>query len=106
MKKNRAQLKLISSRDMQTPQGRRVPSLASLTTLDLFCGAGGITEGFREAGYQCLYGNDTMPEAVETFCANHPEAWGDAGDIEDVDPTKIRAELGLKKGALDVLVGG
>ena len=38
-----------------------------LTTIDLFCGAGGITEGFREAGYRCLYGNDSMPEAIETF---------------------------------------
>lgn len=106
MKKNRAQLKLISSRDMQTPSERRVSSLAPLTTLDLFCGAGGITEGFREAGYRCLYGNDTMPEAVETFCANHPDSWGDAGDIEEVDPAKVREKLGLNRGALDVLVGG
>jgi len=97
---------LSSSRNLRTPSGRNVPSVAPLTTLDLFCGAGGITEGFREAGYNCLYGNDTMPEAVETFCANHPDAWGDAGDVEDVAPAKVRRELGLKKGALDVLVGG
>lgn len=78
----------------------------SFSTLDLFCGAGGITEGFRQSGYVCLYGNDCMKEAVETFSHNHPEAWGDARDIEKVDPSQVRKRLGLSKGALDVLVGG
>lgn len=77
-----------------------------LSTIDLFCGAGGITEGFRQAGYRCLYGNDCMPEAMQTFSANHPKAWGDACDIENVSPVQVRARLGLKRGELDVLVGG
>ena len=29
-----------------------------LRTIDLFSGAGGITEGFRQAGYECLYANE------------------------------------------------
>ena len=77
-----------------------------LTTIDLFCGAGGITEGFREAGYRCLYGNDCMPEAIETFSLNHPEAWSDARGIEDVEPAQVRSRLGLKKGELDLLAAG
>jgi DNA (cytosine-5)-methyltransferase 1 len=83
----------------------RIPT-ATLSTVDLFCGAGGITEGFREAGYGCLYANDCMPEAVGTFLFNHPGTWAEARDIEDVDPAKVRARLKLEKGALDVLVGG
>lgn len=81
-------------------------TLPALRTIDLFCGAGGITEGFRQAGYECLYANDSMPEAIRTFEMNHPEAWAHCGDIEKVKPADIRAELGLKKGELDVLVGG
>lgn len=77
-----------------------------LYTIDLFCGAGGITEGFREAGYRCLYGNDLMPEAMETFRANHPEAIPDCRPIRDVDPAVIRHKLKVKKGDLDVLAGG
>jgi DNA (cytosine-5)-methyltransferase 1 len=103
MKRNRVKLQLVSSRSL-APKGDN--SWHPLTTIDLFCGAGGITEGFREAGYTCLYGNDCMPEAVETFALNHPEAWGDPRDIEDVDPAQVRKRLALKKGALDVLVGG
>jgi DNA-cytosine methyltransferase len=81
-------------------------SLPLLSTIDLFCGAGGITEGFREAGYQCLYANDSMPEAIETFKHNHSEAWADCRNIEDVKPSEIRGKLKIRKGDLDVLAGG
>lgn len=105
MKKKGAQLKLVLPREgRKTKDGGA--ERATLTTLDLFCGAGGITEGFRQAGYRCLYANDVMPEAVETFSENHPEAWGDTDDIEKVDPAKVRTCLGIQKGELDVLVGG
>ncbi len=77
-----------------------------LRTIDLFCGAGGITEGFREAGYLSLYGNDVMVEAIQTFKLNHPEAIADCRSIENVDPAEIRKRLGLQPGELDVLVGG
>jgi DNA (cytosine-5)-methyltransferase 1 len=79
---------------------------SSLRTIDLFCGAGGITEGFRQAGYRCLYANDSMPEAIDTFEANHPDAWADCCKIEDIDPAKIRSQLGIQKGEIDVIVGG
>lgn len=78
----------------------------SLRTIDLFCGAGGITEGFRLAGYVSLYGNDVMPEAIETFKLNHPEAIADCRTIEEVDPAEVRNRLGLEPGELDALVGG
>lgn len=75
-------------------------------TIDLFCGAGGITEGFREAGFSCLYGNDIMKDAIKTFSVNHPKAIADNRPIELVNPKEIRNELKLVPGDLDVLVGG
>ncbi|HXU19670.1 MAG TPA: DNA cytosine methyltransferase, partial [Verrucomicrobiae bacterium] len=85
---------------------KHVESLPVLRTIDLFSGAGGITEGFRQAGYACLYANDCMTEAVETFRQNHPEAWADCRNIEHVKPSEIRSKLKLAKGQIDVLVGG
>ena len=33
-----------------------------------------------------------MPEAIETFELNHPEAWADCRNIEHVKPSEIRAK--------------
>jgi DNA (cytosine-5)-methyltransferase 1 len=76
------------------------------TAIDLFCGAGGITEGFRQAGFACLYGNDSNQNAIETFRCNHPAAWGDCRPVETVDPKEIRRKLRLKKGDLSTITGG
>jgi DNA (cytosine-5)-methyltransferase 1 len=78
----------------------------ALTTIDLFCGAGGITEGFRQAGYQCLYANDINESAMQTFRANHPQVWAECRPIESVDPAAIRRKIGVKRGRLSVLAGG
>ena len=72
----------------------------------MFCGAGGITEGFRGEGYRCLYGNDVTAEAIQTFALNHPDAIADYRPIEDVNAAEIRERLRLAPGELDVLVGG
>jgi DNA (cytosine-5)-methyltransferase 1 len=98
------QLQLVSPRRFRAKDGAR-PAWP-LTTIDLFCGAGGITEGFRQAGYTCLYANDSMREAIETFAHNHPGTWVECGGIEEVDAKAVRERLKIASGALDVLVGG
>ncbi len=40
-----------------------------LTVIDFFCGAGGFSEGFRQAGYEIKQGYDNWLPAIETF--NH-----------------------------------
>lgn len=42
-----------------------------LTVLDLFCGAGGFSEGFRSVGCRIVAGIDHWRPAVETFNCNH-----------------------------------
>lgn len=76
------------------------------TAIDLFCGAGGLTEGFRQAGFHCLYANDSNQCAIDTFRLNHVDAWADCCRIEDVDVRAVRRKLGLKKGDLSVVTGG
>lgn len=78
----------------------------NLTTIDLFAGAGGLAEGFRQAGYRCLLGNDFDQNACETFAHNHPNSEVIAAPIESLNAGKIRRSLGLAKGDLDVLIGG
>lgn len=77
-----------------------------MRTIDLFAGAGGIAEGFRQAGFSCLYANDFNESAIWTFRENHPETLVDCCRIEDVDPKLLRERLGLYRGQLECLVGG
>ena len=93
-------IRLVASEPSIKPY--RVP----LTSIDLFCGAGGITQGFAQSGYRCLYANDFMPEAIDTFRHNHPDTRAECGSIEEVDAAALRRSLDIRKGDLDVLVGG
>jgi DNA (cytosine-5)-methyltransferase 1 len=77
-----------------------------LTAIDLFCGAGGLTEGFRQAGYLCLYANDSDQNAVQTFRFNHTETETDSRPVESVDARVVRRKLKLRKGELSVITGG
>lgn len=76
------------------------------TVVDLFCGAGGLSEGFRQAGYHVLAGSDYDPAAGKTFAATHPEATFLGGPIQDLSVRDFLRATGLKKGELEVLVGG
>lgn len=75
-------------------------------SIDLFCGAGGITEGFRQAGFQCLFANDFNEHAIETFRHNHAGVEAVCSPVEKLPPASIRRKLGIARGDLDVLVGG
>jgi len=80
--------------------------MENMKTIDLFAGAGGITEGFRQAGATCVFANDFNQHACETFRHNHPGLKTVAGPIQELDTTRIRKQAQLQKGELDVLVGG
>lgn len=76
------------------------------TVIDLFCGAGGLSEGFRQAGYHVLAGQDYDEQAGKTFAATHPEAKFVGGQIQDVTAEQLLAVAGKKRGEIDVIVGG
>lgn len=77
-----------------------------LNAVDLFCGAGGLSEGFRQAGFNVLAGQDYDDRAGATFSATHHHAKFIGGSIQDVTPRDLLKAAGVRKGELDVLVGG
>jgi DNA (cytosine-5)-methyltransferase 1 len=80
--------------------------MTRLTAVDLFCGAGGLSEGFRQAGYHILAGLDLDAAAGRTFVATHPEAAFFCKRIQDVTVRELLDTTRLEAGELDVLVGG
>jgi len=76
------------------------------TSIDLFSGAGGLSEGLRAAGFKSLYANEIIPRYAETYALNHPDTIVDSRDIRLVDTNDVRHRLGLKKGELDLMAGG
>lgn len=80
--------------------------MSDLSAIDLFCGAGGLSEGFRQGGYKVLAGNDFNEVAGETFAATHSSATFLPGPIQDISVRKLASVTGLHKGELDVLIGG
>ena len=73
------------------------------TAVDLFAGAGGLTLGLRQAGFNVLAGFELDDLAVETYQANHPGVLVWAGDIRNARVQSVRRVLGLRPGELDLL---
>lgn len=73
------------------------------TLVDLFCGAGGLSQGFRQAGFTVLAGVDVDPDACATYSRNFEGAETVTGDLRD--PRVLEEVLPLAKRAT-VIVGG
>ena len=70
--------------------------------LDLFCGCGGISEGFELAGYNIIGGIDFNEDATKTFQHNFKNAKVLCTDISTVTNEQIQEYYG----GVDVIVGG
>src|SRR5579862_4388564 len=80
--------------------------MINLKVIDLFCGCGGISAGFKNQGFQVVLGADINPFALKTFRRNFPKAMAVETDLSSVDPKELLHALELKPGELDCLVGG
>lgn len=45
----------------------------NLEIYDLFCGAGGFSQGAKEAGHRVVYACDNWPLVLDTYAQNHPD---------------------------------
>ena len=46
----------------------------TLQMIDLFAGAGGLSEGLSEAGFHSLFASEIVPVYANTYKKNHPSA--------------------------------
>lgn len=81
-----------------------------LTCVDLFSGAGGLSKGFMDAGYDVLMGVDFDDAALKTFKENHGKSEALKLDLFNHDNIDIIVDhlkdKGIEQNCLDVLIGG
>jgi DNA (cytosine-5)-methyltransferase 1 len=75
-----------------------------LDTLDLFCGCGGLSQGFFNAGFNVVLAIDYWEDALKTYKKNHPKIVTLNIDIRNAAPRDV-CKL-LKKKKVDVIIGG
>lgn len=74
------------------------------TVLDLFAGAGGLSIGFEQAGFELIAATDFDKWACETLRVNHPSTAVIEGDIKQLSSDDLKAAVGGRD--IDVIVGG
>lgn len=87
---------------------RRAAELAdpeAPVALDLFAGAGGLSEGFEEAGFRIALAVDGDRHAAQTYRANHPGVPVAEEDVADLTVDRVR-ELGVGADRIDAVIAG
>ena len=91
--------------------------MSNYNAIDLFCGAGGFSEGILQAGFHILLSSDINETVKETYIKRHAQLGIIEGidsvfiqdDIRNINGARIRAELkeiGHHKNDIDVFFGG
>lgn len=76
-----------------------------LKVIDLFCGCGGLSEGFRMAGYEIVKGLDFNNAAIRTYQKNFGKDKGVCVDLTDLNSDKIKTLIPDIK-EVNVIIGG
>ncbi|MFO8014555.1 MAG: DNA cytosine methyltransferase [Phycisphaerae bacterium] len=76
------------------------------TAIDLFCGVGGMSLGFEQAGFDVVAAFDSDDRNVRAYARNFPHASTHRVDLRKTSGDELREMAGLGKCTVDVLIGG
>lgn len=84
------------------------PKVAAPLGIDLFAGAGGLSLGFEQAGFNIVYAVEKDKFAAETYKRNRTNKFVtvDTRNINEISVKEVLKCLGLKKGEIEIVIGG
>ena len=77
-----------------------------MNVIDLFCGCGGFSKGFEQAGFDVRLGVDVWQDAVTTYKANFPNTATIVGDLSHLNGENLLSAAGITADEVDVIIGG
>src|ERR1035438_2345757 len=75
-------------------------------SIDLFCGAGGMSLGFEQAGFDVRAAFDCEPWNIATHRKNFPKAVAETVDLSKETGDSLRQKGYLNTQEIDVVFGG
>jgi len=83
-----------------------VPTARQPYVLDIFCGAGGFSEGFSQAGFKVIAGIDNDCTALQTYSRNFADAKTLEFDLSDNTSSIDKAVQAAVPTKADIIIGG
>ena len=77
-----------------------------LVAIDLFCGCGGFSYGFQEAGFDMALGIDMWKDATDTYKHNISNTCVINDDITNVTAKDLLDKINMNADDIDVIIGG
>ena len=77
-----------------------------MQAIDFFCGAGGMTEGMKQAGIKVLAGVDNDEGFKQTYEANHPNSLFLRNDIKALAFSELQENTGIQQDQDDLIFIG
>lgn len=75
--------------------------------VDLFAGVGGLSYGFaHDPAFEIIAANEILKPMADAYSQNHPNAKVYNKDIKDFSIEDLTRDFGIKRGDIDVVVGG
>lgn len=75
-----------------------------VSVLDLFCGCGGLSQGFEQAGFNIQFGIDNWADALKTYSHNHENTVAIQANLGSDDAGEIIKLYEINN--IDLIIGG
>src|SRR5271163_54267 len=98
--------RIVVSRSPVTTIRRKDKARECPIAVDLFCGVGGFSLGFEQAGYHVVAAVDAEKKHIDTYLRNFPSCNARCIDLSRVSGERLREKVSIGGQHIDVVFAG